>query len=74
MLFSNDRRAQVKEDNPDAAFGKIGSILGEMWKSASEDVKAKFRSRLRLQAEYEKAKEAYAAEVRLPVRMFLVIN
>ncbi|KAI9261709.1 putative NHP6B-nonhistone chromosomal protein [Sporodiniella umbellata] len=36
MFFSKDQRATVKEQNPDATFGKIGKLLGEKWKSMSD--------------------------------------
>ncbi|KAJ3064077.1 hypothetical protein BCR33DRAFT_761755 [Rhizoclosmatium globosum] len=54
LLFANDNRARVKEENPDATFGTMGKILGAEWKEASEAVKQKY---VALQ---EKDKERYA--------------
>jgi hypothetical protein len=39
MLFQQEKRAQVKEDHPDATFGEIGKHLGDMWKRLDEDDK-----------------------------------
>jgi hypothetical protein len=54
MLFSQEKRSQIKTDNPDATFGQIGKLLGDAWKSASESEKAPFL------AKAEKEKEKYA--------------
>lgn len=54
MLFSQEKRNQIKTDNPEATFGQIGKLLGESWKSASESEKAPFL------AKAEKEKEKYA--------------
>ena len=53
MLFSQEKRSQIKQDNPDATFGQIGKLLGDAWKSCSEDDKAPFL------AKAEKEKEKY---------------
>ncbi|KAI9320737.1 high mobility group box domain-containing protein [Dichotomocladium elegans] len=39
ILFSQENRSKVQAENPDAAFGQIGKILGERWKSLSESDK-----------------------------------
>ncbi|KAI8969286.1 high mobility group box domain-containing protein, partial [Mycotypha africana] len=39
MFFSQEKRAEVKADNPDASFGQIGKLLGEKWKSMSDEDK-----------------------------------
>ncbi|KAI7885605.1 hypothetical protein K492DRAFT_141417 [Lichtheimia hyalospora FSU 10163] len=39
MFFSQDKRASVKEENPDASFGQIGKILGQKWKEMSDEEK-----------------------------------
>jgi hypothetical protein len=53
MLFSQEKRNQIKTDNPEATFGQIGKLLGDAWKSASDDDKAPFL------AKAEKEKEKY---------------
>ena len=35
ILFSNDHRAQVKEEKPDMKFGEIARELADRWKNAS---------------------------------------
>ncbi|GAX76261.1 hypothetical protein CEUSTIGMA_g3705.t1 [Chlamydomonas eustigma] len=42
MYFSNEMRSKVKEENPGIAFGEVGKLLGERWKAATADEKAKF--------------------------------
>ncbi|KAI8390215.1 high mobility group box domain-containing protein [Blakeslea trispora] len=39
MFFSQERRATVKEENPEASFGQIGKILGEKWQAMSAEEK-----------------------------------
>ncbi|KAJ1873988.1 Non-histone chromosomal protein 6 [Coemansia sp. RSA 1722] len=63
MFFSQANRKTVKDDNPEATFGNIGKILGDMWKGMSDKEKAPFFK----QAEddkkrYEAEKAAYVAE------------
>lgn len=38
--FCKEMRAKVKEENPTASFGELGSILGKMWSGLSESAKA----------------------------------
>ncbi|KAF7731883.1 Non-histone chromosomal protein 6 [Apophysomyces ossiformis] len=57
MLFSQERRAKVKADNPDASFGKIGQLLGEMWRNLSADEKKVYQDK----AEEEKKKPTAAS-------------
>ncbi|KAL8277100.1 hypothetical protein RQP46_010528 [Phenoliferia psychrophenolica] len=63
MFFSQDQRATVKEDNPDASFGDLGKLLGAKWKEMEDDDKKPYNK----QAEddkvrYEAAKTAYEAK------------
>jgi len=39
MIFCKERRAKLKEENPDLPFGKIGAKLGELWRSMSIEAK-----------------------------------
>ncbi|KAI8923664.1 high mobility group box domain-containing protein [Entophlyctis helioformis] len=36
MIFSQENRAKIKEDNPEASFGEIGKLLGAAWRELSE--------------------------------------
>ncbi|KAG0283358.1 Non-histone chromosomal protein 6 [Linnemannia gamsii] len=56
LLFCNDHRDDVKAKNPDASFGAIGRLLGDMWRGYSESQKAPYN------AKHEKAKAKYAVE------------
>lgn len=57
MFFSNDKREQVKADNPGIAFGEVGKKLGELWKAASAEDKAPY------EAKAEEDKKRYAADM-----------
>ncbi|KAJ2788838.1 Non-histone chromosomal protein 6, partial [Coemansia guatemalensis] len=39
MYFSQEKRPDVKNNNPEATFGAIGKILGQMWSDLSESDK-----------------------------------
>eukprot|EP00629_Pelagomonadales_sp_RCC1024_P011692 CAMPEP_0119266672 /NCGR_PEP_ID=MMETSP1329-20130426/5084_1 /TAXON_ID=114041 /ORGANISM="Genus nov. species nov., Strain RCC1024" /LENGTH=65 /DNA_ID=CAMNT_0007266561 /DNA_START=55 /DNA_END=252 /DNA_ORIENTATION=+ len=43
MLFSKEKRPEVKKDFPDLTFGGIGKKLGEMWRGLSDDEKAAYK-------------------------------
>ena len=32
IVFCNEKRDQVKKENPNASFGEIGKILGKLWR------------------------------------------
>jgi hypothetical protein len=53
MIFANDIRDEVKENNPEASFGEVGRIMGQQWGALAADRKAAY------QAQHEKAKENY---------------
>lgn len=40
ILFTNDMRQRVKEENPNATFGEMGKILGSMWAKLKDSEKA----------------------------------
>ena len=40
MLFCQEKRAEVKEKNPEVGFGQIGKLLGEAWKELDTEEKA----------------------------------
>ena len=39
MLFVNSKRAEIKENNPDAKVTDIGRIAGQMWKELTDEQK-----------------------------------
>ena len=43
ILFSQDMRPEVKKDQPDLDAKDVLKALGALWKSADEDVKAKYQ-------------------------------
>lgn len=40
MIFSQQNRDRVKQDNPEAKMGDISKLLGEAYKKLSPEVKA----------------------------------
>jgi hypothetical protein len=40
IIFSNEQRAKVQEENPGAKFGEIGKLLGAKWSALSAAEKA----------------------------------
>ncbi|EAY08175.1 HMG box family protein [Trichomonas vaginalis G3] len=53
IFFCQEKRPQVKEENPGIAFGDIAKKLGEMWKNLSEEEKKPYMEMA------EKDKEAH---------------
>ncbi|GAA5891480.1 hypothetical protein JCM8208_007297 [Rhodotorula glutinis] len=63
MHFSQDKRSEVKEENPDVTFGEIGKLLGAKWKEATDDEKKPYQAKAEADKErYEKEKSAYDEE------------
>ncbi|TPX43355.1 hypothetical protein CcCBS67573_g10459 [Chytriomyces confervae] len=60
LLFANDNRARIREENPDASFGQIGKLLGAEWKEATEATKQKYSAlQEKDKARYAKAMSSY---------------
>jgi hypothetical protein len=57
MFFSNDKREQIKTENPGIAFGEVGKKLGELWKTLTPEDKAPY------DAKAEEDKGRYALEL-----------
>lgn len=58
MIFSNEKRAEVKEQNPGARVTVIAKRLGEMWRALSEEEKSKYKEDAKNAPAYEpKAKK-----------------
>ncbi|KAJ2359749.1 Non-histone chromosomal protein 6, partial [Coemansia sp. RSA 2607] len=63
MFFSQAKRTTVKEQNPDASFGNIGKILGDMWKKMSDDDKKPYNKQADADKKrYEAEKAAHDAQ------------
>ncbi|KAI9261758.1 high mobility group box domain-containing protein [Sporodiniella umbellata] len=61
MFFSQDNRAVVKEENPNATFGEIGKLLGEKWKNLTDDEKKPYNDKAEADKKrYEDEKAAQA--------------
>jgi hypothetical protein len=64
MLFSQEKRAQIKSKNPDVSFGQVGKLLGEAWATVPEAEKKKFnelaaKDKIRYQKEMASYKEEH---------------
>ena len=42
LVYSNEHRQRVREENPDIQFKEIGSLLGQEWKALSAEEKVKY--------------------------------
>ena len=62
FLFSVDIRPQVKQENPDAAFGDIARIISAQYKALDEKERAKWDAKAQADKErYQREMEAYRA-------------
>lgn len=57
MMYSVQKRKQLKEKDPSLSFGELGKKIGAAWKLCTSDVVAEFK------AQSEKAKAKYKAEI-----------
>ncbi|KAI8640685.1 high mobility group box domain-containing protein [Parasitella parasitica] len=59
MFFSQENRAKIKEENPDASFGTIGKLLGEKWKGLDAKEKKPYDDKAKAdKSRYEDEKAA----------------
>jgi hypothetical protein len=64
MMFSQERRNQLRNEHPDAGFGQVGKLLGEAWAALPEADKQKFnemaaKDKIRYQKELATYKEEH---------------
>ncbi|KAI8463787.1 MAG: high mobility group box domain-containing protein [Monoraphidium minutum] len=60
MFFSQAKRKEVADKNPEYKMGDIAKELGAMWKTISDKDKAKYEDMAKKDKErYEKAKAEY---------------
>jgi hypothetical protein len=45
ILFGQEKRAEIKKENPDASFGEIGKLLGAAWKEITESDKKDYQEK-----------------------------
>jgi len=57
MVFSTENRDKIKQQNPEATFGDIASLVSEAWKALSEKDKKKYTDKA------DKSKEKYQKEL-----------
>merc|ERR1719457_447292 len=59
MMFANEKRPQHQKDYPELKMTEISKMLGEEWRSLSDDEKSPYtKEAKRLKAIYEKTKSA----------------
>ncbi|GAB7346549.1 hypothetical protein MBLNU457_5227t1 [Dothideomycetes sp. NU457] len=62
MIFANEQRDKVREDNPGIKFGEVGKVLGSKWKGLNEKQKAPYEAKAATDKKrYEEEKAAYQA-------------
>jgi len=60
MIFSNDNRARVKKENPEAKFGDMAKLLSVEWKDVGEEVLAALEKKVdKEKTRYEKEMQNY---------------
>ncbi|KAJ3205918.1 Non-histone chromosomal protein 6 [Dinochytrium kinnereticum] len=60
LIWSNENRARIKEEHPDAGFGEIGKLLGLDWKKVTDSEKEAYKKMAEKdKARYEKELKAY---------------
>ena len=62
MFFSEKKRAEIREEQPDLKMTEISKVIGERWKEVSPESKAKYVKKA------EKDKERYQEELKDYVR------
>lgn len=63
MMWFNDQRENIKNDNPGISFTEIAKKGGELWKTVSSKEKAEIEEKVaRAKEEYAKAMEDYRAK------------
>merc|ERR1711879_839273 len=63
MIFCNENRPIVKEENPDASFGEMGKLLGARWKELSDEGKKPYNDKAEQdKGRYEREKQAYVPD------------
>ncbi|KAI9497311.1 high mobility group box domain-containing protein [Zychaea mexicana] len=62
MFFSQEQRATVKEENPDASFGTIGKILGNKWSQMTDEQKAPYNAKAEADRKRYEAEKAALAD------------
>ncbi|KAJ1649584.1 Non-histone chromosomal protein 6 [Dispira simplex] len=64
MFFSKDVRERVKQENPDASFGEIGRILGDMWNKMPAEKRQPYDALAEADKKrYEQEKASYRANL-----------
>ncbi|KAJ3032528.1 Non-histone chromosomal protein 6 [Rhizophlyctis rosea] len=62
IIFSNENRNRIKEENPSAEFRDIGRLLGNAWKEITETEKEKYNKKAEQdKVRYERENAAYQA-------------
>ena len=68
MFFSSDFRDKVKAQHPNASFGELGRMLGDMWKAMDERQKAPYEKKAVADKErYQAEKKVWDARPKPPV-------
>lgn len=64
MIFCKNRRAQLKEERPDLAFGKLGAKLGEMWREMTPEDRKPYEAKAALDRDrFKREMETYNSEL-----------
>ncbi|OCK74148.1 nucleosome binding protein, partial [Lepidopterella palustris CBS 459.81] len=60
IIFSNEQRDKVREENPGITFGEIGALLGKRWREMPADERAIWEAKSTADSKrYAEEKAAY---------------
>ncbi|RKO86622.1 high mobility group box domain-containing protein, partial [Blyttiomyces helicus] len=60
LIFSQEMRPTIKEQNPDATFGQLGKLLGAAWQELNDKDKAVYNQKSEAdKARYEREMSTY---------------
>ena len=68
FAFCQDKRAQVKAENPDAKVTEITSMLGAMWRNLSDEEKQPYHAPREPIVKEEQPKKAEKVDVKKPIK------
>lgn len=45
MIFANEQRENVRDENPGITFGQVGKVLGKLWKELDEKQRTPYEAK-----------------------------
>lgn len=45
MVYANEQRERVREENPDLTLGRVGKLMGDRWQAMSVEERAPYEAK-----------------------------